>query len=407
MRGDIIPPKRPNERPPTPRRSVNDIVGPAPDKQPAVEPTVQQPDTPDLAPKASPSAALVTELPFKRSDGRRRVVTLLAGIFGILLTAVLGGFIWYAHALTAIEPSSTEKVRVTIEPGSDTGTIAATLKKNHLIRSESAFSWYIRLQKKASLLQSGVYRLSKSEDVPTIVGHLTSGNADTFSITFLPGATLAKHRQVLINAGYSPSKVDAALKKSYDKPLLFSGKPAGTDLEGYIYGETYNFPADATPEQILERTFDQYESVIKKENLVALYQAHGFTLYQGITLASIIQREVATPSDAAQVAQVFELRLSRNIQLGSDVTYQYIADKTGQARSVDIDSPYNTRRYAGLPPGPISSPGLAALKAVGSPAPGDYLYFLSGDDDKTYFAHTNEEHEQNIKDHCQKKCQII
>lgn len=402
MRGDIIPPKRPTDR--------QTVSNPPPE---STQYSTNQPgqihaqiDVPVSQPTASQEPVRSKE-PNGNKVGRRRVLALIAGIIGILLTAIISGFIWYNHALTAVEPGSTEKVRVTIEPGSDPITIAATLKKSNLIRSEAAFGWYIRLQGKASSLQSGAYRLSKSDDVPTIVGHLTSGSTDTFSITFFPGATLSKHRQVLIDAGYSAARVDEALKKTYDQPVLFAGKPAGTDLEGYIYGETYNFPADATPEQILERTFDQFESVIKQENLAALYQARGFTLYQGITLASIIQREVATPSDAAQVAQVFELRLSRGIQLGSDVTYQYIADKTGQARSVDLDSPYNTRRYTGLPPGPISSPGLTALKAVGSPAPGDYLYFLSGDDDKTYFAHTNEEHEQNIKDHCQKKCQII
>lgn len=400
MRGDIIPPKRPlagRHQTPTQPPDNTSVATNQPVLAPSQDVSSQTPETQPTTVKE----------PSDKKVGRRRVLGLIAGIAGILITAVISGVIWYNYSLTAVDPGSTEKVRVTIKPGSDPVTIAATLKKNGLIRSQAAFGWYIRLQGKASSLQSGAYRLSKSDDVATIVGHLTSGNTDTFSITFYPGATLAKHRQVLIDAGYSAARVDEALKKTYDRPLLFAGKPAGSDLEGYIYGETYNFPADATPEQILERTFDQFESALKQENLAALYQARGFTLYQGITLASIIQREVATPSDAAQVAQVFELRLSRGIQLGSDVTYQYIADKTGQARSVDIDSPYNTRRYTGLPPGPISSPGIAALKAVGSPAAGDFLYFLSGDDDKTYFAHTNEEHEQNIKDHCQKKCQII
>jgi UPF0755 protein len=408
MRGDIVPPKRPNTRPfaPNPRPDkTSDVVNQAPASPISTETptTTQLPriDSPSVPPESSEES-----LGKKRGGNKRQLLLIIAGIVGILIAAAISGFIWYSYELTAVQPGSTEKVRVTIERGSSPMAIAATLKKSHLIRSEAAFGWYIRVQKQAGHLQSGVYRLSKSDDVATIVGHLTSGNADTFSITFYPGATLAKHRQVLIKAGYSAAKVDAALNKTYNRPL-FASKPAGTDLEGYIYGETYNFPADATPEQILERTFDQFESVVKKENLVALYQAHGFSLYQGITLASIIQREVASPADAAQVSQVFQLRLSRGIQLGSDVTYQYIADKTGQPRNVNIDSPYNTRRYTGLPPGPISSPGLAALKAVGSPAPGDYLYFLSGDDDKTYFAHTNEEHEQNVKEHCQKKCQII
>jgi UPF0755 protein len=401
VRGDIVPPKRPDDR----KSTLGQRPAGIPDATDQAESTKVDLSAGIKLPENEPSVAEAQE--GKKKSGKRRVLALIAGIVGIMFTALLGGFIWYSQALTAVEPGSTEKVRVTVEPGSDPATIAATLKKNNLIRSEAAFGWYVRLQGKAGQLQSGAYRLSKSDDVPTIVGHLTSGNTDTFSITFLPGATLAKHRQVLLDAGYSAAKVDAALGKAYDRPLLFSGKPAGSDLEGYIYGETYNFPADATPEQILERTFDQFESVVKQENLAALYQAKGFSLYQGITLASIIQREVATPSDAAQVAQVFELRLSKGIQLGSDVTYQYVADKTGQARSVDIDSPYNTRRYTGLPPGPISSPGIVALRAVGKPAPGDYLYFLSGDDDKTYFAHTNEEHERNIREHCQKKCQII
>lgn len=401
MRGDIVPPKRPDDRQSTPEQRSLDVPG----ATNQAESTKVDLPTANQLPENKPSIGEAADN--KKKSGKRRVLALIAGIAGIMLTALVGGFIWYSQALTAVEPGSTEKIRVTVEPGSDPATIAATLKKNDLIRSEAAFGWYVRLQGKAGQLQSGAYRLSKSDDVPTIVGHLTSGNTDTFSITFLPGATLAKHRQVLLDAGYSAAKVDAALSKTYNRSLLFSGKPSGADLEGYIYGETYNFPTDATPEQILERTFDQFESVVKQENLVALYQARGFSLYQGITLASIIQREVATPSDAAQVAQVFELRLSKGIQLGSDVTYQYIADKTGQPRSVDLDSPYNTRRYTGLPPGPISSPGISALRAVASPAQGDYLYFLSGDDDKTYFAHTNEEHEQNIKDHCQKKCQII
>ena len=137
-----------------------------------------------------------------------------------------------------------------------------------------------------------------------------------------------------------------------------------------------------------------------------MFKENGLNLYQGITLASIIQRE-SIGGDEPQIAQVFYTRLSIGMMLGSDVTYQYIADKTGVARDINLDSPYNTRRYTGLPPGPIATPGLNALLAVASPAPGDYIYFLSGDDDVTYFATTLEEHEANIRNHCQQKCQII
>lgn len=413
MNGDMKKPTRPARAAATPQQAPNrrmdgviarpKIGREMPHRlQPAEEaPADLQTDPVDTA---SPLVD-ADQRPKKRSI-KKRITVAVTALLVIAAFMVAGAFALYYQGLSAVDAGSNEKVKITIAPGTGPAAIAAQLKKSGVIRSETAFSWYVRLEGKAGLLQSGVYRLSKSDDVPTIVKHLTSGTTDTFSITFLPGATLAKHRQVLIDAGYPAGQVDEALKKNY-QGSLFEGKPTTADLEGYIYGETYNFPADATPEQILQRTFDQFETVVKQENLAELYKQRGFTLYQGITLASIIQREVATPGDAAQVAQVFELRLKMGMQLGSDVTYQYIADKTGQERRVDLDSPYNTRRYTGLPPGPISSPGLAALKAVGNPAPGDYVYFLSGDDDKTYFARTNEEHERNIRDHCQKKCQII
>jgi UPF0755 protein len=229
----------------------------------------------------------------------------------------------------------------------------------------------------------------------------------------LPGATLKQDRQVLVDAGFATSEIDAAFSKTYDSPL-FNSKPAGSDLEGYIYGQTYRFNGGDTAEAVLQRTFDEFAKVIQANNLEAGFRQQGLTLYQGITLASIVQREVGTPhgsdepsSDQKQVAQVFYSRLATSMMLGSDVTYQYAADKLGVARDVNLDSPYNTRRYTGLPPGPIASPGLTALKAVAAPASGDYLFFLSGDDGLTYFARTEAEHQANIKDHCAVKCSAL
>ncbi|MNR22340.1 putative aminodeoxychorismate lyase [compost metagenome] len=163
----------------------------------------------------------------------------------------------------------------------------------------------------------------------------------------------------------------------------------------------------------MQRTFDEFYAAIDKSNLIAGLAAQNLNLYQGITLASIIQREVAMPKgnepslDQKQVAQIFLKRLSIGMMLGSDVTYQYAADKEGLERDTNLDSPYNTRRYTGLPPGPISAPGLTALVAVANPAPGEYLFFLSGDDDVTYFGITEEDHQRNIEQHCAKKCLLL
>ncbi|HRN90765.1 MAG TPA: endolytic transglycosylase MltG, partial [Candidatus Saccharibacteria bacterium] len=236
-------------------------------------------------------------------------------------------------------------------------------------------------------------------------------------ITFYPGATLfdksdtADNKKldvqtVLKRAGYNDSEITAAFDKTYNGPL-FAGKPVGSDIEGYVYGDTYKFNKNATVEQILQRTFDEFYGVVQKNDLVDKFKSHGLNLYQGITLASIVQREAYNANDQKQVAQVFYSRLAIGMQLGSDVTYQYIADKLGVPRDTNLDSPYNTRRYTGLPPGPIATPGLSALMAVAEPAEGDYLYFLAGDDGKVYFAHTNAEHESNIQKHCQIGCSTL
>ena len=195
---------------------------------------------------------------------------------------------------------------------------------------------------------------------------------------------------VLLKAGFSDDQIKKAFAAKYDS-LVFAGRPENAGLEGYIYGETFYISPDETAEQVLQRSIDHLEKIVKKYNLEEKFKARGLTLYQGITLASIIQREsigcgsgVETCEDQRKIASVFYNRLKANMPLGSDVTYQYIADKTGVERSPNLKSPYNTRIQKGLTPGPIASPSLSALNAAADPINSDYLYFLSGDDDITY-----------------------
>lgn len=348
----------------------------------------------------------------KKSRTRRVIFWGGLGALIALIAAVVTMVICYTLLLAPRGTDKQQLIVVNVETGSTPSQIGDLLEEKGVIRSATAFDIYTRLNNKRNILQAGTYRLSPADDTATIVGHLVMGDVDQFSITFYPGGTLAQHRKVLIDAGYTASEVDQALSASYDSPL-FAGKPASADLEGYIYGQTYQFNAGASVKQILERTFTEFYNTLTSKDLIKGITAQGYTLYQGITLASIVQREVASPAsadpsiDQRQVAQVFYSRLTAGMTLGSDVTYQYAADKLGVERDVNLDSPYNTRRYTGLPPGPIASPGVSALGAVANPAPGDYLFFLSGDDDVTYFARTDAEHTANIRNHCQKKCLIL
>jgi UPF0755 protein len=368
--------------------------------------TPQPPEAPDPSerPTPLPIGNTTTGLNVKNDRKKIKKIALFTGLGLVVLVIalLLGGFVWYQTQLRPAGTDKNELVKVIITPGTSPAAIGKLLKDDNVIRNEQVFSLYTRITRTQNKLQAGTYRLSPGLTTPEIVKHLVDGTVDTFSIRFLPGATLAENRDVLLKAGYSAHEIDMALVDAYSSPL-FDTKPASSDLEGYIYGETYNFSSSAGVGEILRRTFAQYVQVIQDNNLVVKFKARGLTLYQGITLASIIQREAVKGSEA-QIAQVFYSRLAANMPLGSDVTYQYIADKTGVARNTNLDSPYNTRVKIGLPPGPISVPGLSSLKAVADPAAGDYLYFLSGDDNITYYARTLPEHEANIKAHCQAKC---
>lgn len=342
-----------------------------------------------------------------KTGGKKKWI--IAGVVTIVLALIAAfavGFVWYQSQLVAVTDDTSKRVKVTIVSGSTPSGIAEQLEKAGVIRSKVAFGIYTKLTGTENKLKAGAYSLQPSLSTPTIVDHLVTGKEDTFTVTFLPGDTLESNRAELISSGFSETDVDAALGKTYDRPL-FAGKPATADLEGYLYGETLQFGVNATVEDVLDGFFSLFEQVIDENNLVAGFEKQGLTLYEGITLASIVQREINGAEDQRQVAGVFYNRMEQGMNLGSDVTYQYIADKTGVARTPTLQSPYNTRIHTGLPPGPIAVPGKTALIAVANPAQNKYLFFLSGDDDKTYFGKTEKEHQENINNHCQKKCLIL
>lgn len=351
----------------------------------------------------------------KNKFNAKFIFTAFGGLILIAVGFFIGIAMWFNFQISAVNSSDKTTIRIEVVKDSNPTQIGQLLKSESLIKSTTAFDWYIRLFINSGSLKAGIYQLSPSSSVPEIVKQLTKGSVEQIQITFFPGSTLVDNTKntskydvttILKKLGYSEANISAALSKKYTGKLFVS-KPAGADLEGYIYGETYNFSAGASVEDILTSVFTEFDRVVSVNDFADSFSAHGLTLYQGITLASIIQREANTAADQKQVAQVFYKRLQLGMPLGSDVTYQYIADKTGVARDPNLDSPYNTRRFTGLPPGPISNPGLTALQAVANPASGDYLYFLSGDDDVTYFAKTLNEHESNIAKHCKVKCSAL
>lgn len=338
----------------------------------------------------------------------------------VLVLLVITGFVWYriassplSSATCAGEQCATQTF--VIKDGESSQAIADHLEKTGLIRSALAFRLSLYLEHRSATLKAGSYTLSPSYSVSEIINIFDRGVvAKTITVRFDPGETLFEIKQELQKHGYSSDEIDAALTRSYDHPLLAT-KPATASLEGYIYGDTYEFYATTPASEILIRTFDQMYSLVKKNQLTERFAAAGLSLHEGIVLASVVQREAGSlKDDMPQVAQVFLLRLKSGIPLGSDAVIAYYADqqnpnrdKTDTSYLTTTPCPWNSRRCAGLPPSGVSNPGEAALLSVARPASGSYLYFLTGDDGAMHYAHTEAEHNANIKNYCQNLCKLL
>ena len=236
--------------------------------------------------------------------------------------------------------------------------------------------------------------------------------AEVFTFTIKPGETIFDVKEALVKEGYSTEEVEKAFNAEYDFDFL-KKRPAGATLEGYLYGETYEFYKGVPVEDILTKYLEGMGKVISENNLEARYAERGLSLFEGITLASVVQKE-SPAGEQATVAQVFYSRINYGWKLGSDVTVSYALDVVDPARTTYtdnaaallVDSCYNTRLYSGLPCGPIANPNLASLLAVASPSDTSYLYFLTGDDGLMYYSYTEAEHNQNAYLHCQNLCNI-
>lgn len=330
-----------------------------------------------------------------------RTIVLASALFFCLCMLVLVGL--YQWSLTPADRNATQQIRVVIKKGDSVSRIGEKLKEVGLIRSVQTFRIYSELTGTKARLQAGAYAISKNLSVGEIIDRMSTGKTDEIDVTILPGKTLADLKKDLEAKGFSGTEIDAAFSSTYDVPIL-AEKPLDQDLEGYIFPETYRISAGDDVKVLIEQSLQQMQKVVTENDLKNRFHNKNLSVHQGLTLASIVQKEAPEPQTQKQVAQVFLKRLSIDMLLQSDTTFIYPAKKAGKTPSVDYDSPYNTYIHKGLPPGPIQNFNLSAMLAIADPAPGDYLYFLADKDGNTYFAHTAEEHAANVKKYCTDHC---
>jgi UPF0755 protein len=335
--------------------------------------------------------------------GLRRV--LVVGVILLLLFVAAAAVVRHRYYDNLRPVSSGNQVKlVTIDSGTSTPEIADLLFKDGLIRSSAAFEWYVSSHGAHSELQAGTYALRPNMSLPAIVNVLASGKVATNLVTILPGQRLSQIRATLIKAGFSAPAVDAALNPAqYTGYTALADKPPSASLEGFLYPDTFQKNATTGPQVIVQESLTEMGTHLTPA-IRASFAREGLSVYQGVTLASIVEQEVSKPSDQAQAAQVFLSRLKLGMPLGSDVTAFYGALIAGVKPSTSYNSAYNTLLHKGLPPGPISNVNETALKAVAQPANTHWLYFVTGDNGITYFSKTAQVHAQQTQQYCHKLC---
>ena len=312
----------------------------------------------------------------------------------ILLSWLVACFGWYQYQLRPVSASTHGKL-IIIERGMSVDTISNRLEQAQLIKSATAFSLYVTIHGLRGRLQSGAYDLHPNQSSRAIAKMITKGQTASKKLTIPEGFTISAIRARVATYGIDPSAFDAALQQDLTGTQA-ARRPAGTSLEGYLFPDTYTITPATTATTLVRAMVDHFDTRVTPD-VVAGFAAQGLSLQQGVTLASVVEREVSGAADQKLVAGVFLNRLKAGQKLQSDVTVDYAAAILGKSFNLQLNSPYNTYVVPGLPIGPICNPGLATMQAVAHPTASNYYYFVAGKDGKTHYAETVDQHNANVQ----------
>jgi len=324
-------------------------------------------------------------------------------IFALVALAAIGAAIagvYYARVDEKYQGYGGGEQFVEISPGSGSNAIGRALVHAGVVRDEWTFRLAVYLTGTSRELRAGEYRFAGPVSAKEVARKLAHGDVYLRPITFPEGMTIKEMARVFESRGFgaAASFVNAAKDPSAIRAL----DAKAPDLEGYLFPETYNLARRASASALVSQMVARFGAVFDAA-LRAEADAQGRTLREVVTLASLVEKETAQAEERPIVAAVYLNRLRIGMGLQCDPTVIYALERAGKydgnltRENLRFDSPYNTYRYAGLPPGPIAAPGRASLEAVLRPAKVDYLYFVSRNDGSHVFATTLAEHNRNVR----------
>jgi UPF0755 protein len=321
---------------------------------------------------------------------RKIILTgLLAGIVGFL--AVFG----FLRLNQPFGTSHSVQI-VDVPPGTSFTQVSHLLYRSGLLESEWFFQGLGRFQQVDRKIIPGEYELHAGMRPTELLTKLVEGDVFQHSVTIPEGYSVVQIADILEHKGLA-NKGDI-LRLNRDPDFIASVKVEALTLEGYMFPDTYRFSRYMPPEYLVKTFVNRFHEMVTPE-LKVQAKTMGMTLQEVVTLASVIEKETGLAKERSLVSGVFHNRLRRNIPLQSDPTVIYaLAYFDGNIRKADlsVDSPYNTYKVRGLPPGPIANPGLAAIRAALYPTPSDFVYFVSRNDGSHKFSVTLAEHNKAV-----------
>jgi UPF0755 protein len=315
-----------------------------------------------------------------------------------VILGIAGGWFFWRALRTPYQGYKEPKTRVELRRGQATAAILQNLQRHGVLRDEWIPLVYLKFLRGRDSLKAGVYEFDKPLSPVEVIDKLVRGDVVLKTITVREGLDRFAVAKLFADEGLGTETTWDTATRNAD--LIRDIAPEAESLEGYLFPDTYKFDPGTPAPVIVQQMVANFRKHWGNE--IALITT-GLDAHQTVTLASIIETEAQQPQERPVVASVYINRVRRRMLLGADPTVIYALKLAGRwdgnIRKADlqIDSPYNTYRKPGLPPGPIANPGLASLRAAAAPATTPYLYFVARNDGSHVFSTTNEEHNRNVE----------
>lgn len=335
----------------------------------------------------------------RRMNGRKFAMRMIPIL---LILVVLAGYLELRAQLAPVDQDRAEQqVTLEVPRNATTAQIAGLLEQEGLVRSAMVFRLYARYRGVDGQFKPGTYVLNPAMSPDAITAELVRGPDEIIRITIPEGYTVAQIAGLLDEKGIAEQEEFLGLTDGeWDYPYLKEIPADHNRLEGYLFPDTYHLGPESGPDKLIRMMLDRFNSVIEENNYVERAAERGLTLHEAVTFASMVEREARVAGERALIAGVIYNRLEMGMPLQIDATIQYVLDQPREVllyKDLEVDSPYNTYKHTGLPPGPIACPGWPSLQAVIEPEDTDYLYYVAKPDGSHAFARTLDEHNRNIR----------